>query len=85
MEEEIVSFKKIEDRIVYGVQTPDGTDLMATISGYDLNIAFNMRHIHSLADAEACANGIADVMYQALMSQLLSSGLHLEKQTTQSG
>jgi len=44
---------------------------MATISGYDLQISFNMRLINSLADAEACTNSIADVFYQALMNQLI--------------
>lgn len=31
-----------------------------------------MRLINSLADAEACADALADVFYQALMEQLIS-------------
>ena len=68
--EETVSFQ-VGDRIIYGVLNYDGNEYMATISGYDLQISFNMRLINSLSDAEACANGIADVFYQALMNQLL--------------
>ena len=49
----------------------DGNELMAVISGYDLEIKFNMRLINSLADAEACANALADVFYEALMDQLI--------------
>nr|DAU78266.1 MAG TPA: hypothetical protein [Caudoviricetes sp.] len=69
--EETVSFK-MTDRMNYGVLSFDGNELMATISGYDLNIAFNMRLINSLADAEACANSLADVFYQALMEKLIA-------------
>ena len=45
---------------------------MAAITGYDLNVVFNMRLINSLADAEACADALADVFYQTLMEQLIS-------------
>lgn len=69
--EERVSFK-VSDRMTYGALNYDGNELMAVISGYDLNIAFNMRVIHSLADAEACANALADVFYEVLMEQLIA-------------
>ena len=39
---------------------------MAFISGYDLEIKFNLRLINSLADAEACADALAQVFYDAL-------------------
>lgn len=67
---ERVSFR-IEDRMTYGVLDYDGNELMAAITGYDLSIRFNMRLINSLADAEACANALADVFYQTLMEQLI--------------
>lgn len=60
-----------EDKMTYGALGYDGNDLMAVITGYDLNIAFNMKVINSLADAEACANALADVFYELLMEQLL--------------
>lgn len=71
-QEEKVSFSKSE-RMVYGALNYDGNELMAVISGYDLTISFNLRVINSLADAEACANALADVFYEALMEQLLIS------------
>lgn len=71
-EEEIVSFKKESDKITYGVLGYEGDELMAVITGYDLQIAFNMRLINSLADAESCANAMADVFFQTLMEQLIA-------------
>ena len=69
--EVVISFNK-SDRMNYGVVGYDGNELMAVISGFDLNISFNMKLINSLADAEAYANGMADVFYQALMEQLIA-------------
>lgn len=66
-----VSFD-VKDKIIYGVQSYDGNELMAVISGYDLHIAFNMRLINSLSDAENCANALADVFYELLMEELIS-------------
>lgn len=71
-EEEIVSFRKESDKIIYGVQGYEGDELMAAITGYDLRIAFNMKLINSLADAENCANAMADVFFQVLMEQLIA-------------
>lgn len=50
----------VQDRMTYGVLGYDRSELMAVISGYDLEIKFNMRLINSLADAEACADALAD-------------------------
>lgn len=70
-ETETVSFDA-KDKTVYGVQGYDDNELMAIISGYDLHIAFNMRLINSLSDAENCANALADVFYELLMEELIS-------------
>lgn len=70
-DEEVVDFKRC-DRMSYGALGYDGNELMAIISGYDVKISFNMRLINSLADAEACANALADVFYEALMEQLIA-------------
>ena len=59
---ETITFRTA-DRMMYGALGYDGNELMAVISGYDLEIKFNMRLINSLADAEACANALADVFY----------------------
>lgn len=66
----MVSFKPSE-KMLYGVLNYDGNELMATISGYDLSISFNMRLINSLSDAENCADALANVFYEALMEELI--------------
>lgn len=69
-EEKTVSFKPSE-KMVYGVLNYDGNELMATITGYDLSISFNMRLINSLADAENCADALANVFYETLLEDLI--------------
>ena len=78
--EDTVVFKA-DDRMTYGAMNYDGTELMAVISGYDLNFAFNMRTFNSLADAEAAANALADVFYEVLMEQLIEEKSYLVKPT----
>lgn len=67
---ETITFRTA-DRMTYGALGYDGNELMAVISGYNLEIKFNMRLINSLADAEACADALAQVFYEALMEQLI--------------
>lgn len=73
-----ITFNK-EDRMTYGAMNYDGEEMMAVISGYDLNIAFNLRTINSLADAEAAANALAQVFYELLLEQLIEQKSHLIK------
>lgn len=79
-EEKTVSFKP-SDKMVYGVLNYDGNELMATITGYDLSISFNMRLINSLADAENCADALANVFYEALMEELIQKNPAILKPT----
>ncbi|PXV57423.1 hypothetical protein CLV62_1527 [Dysgonomonas alginatilytica] len=81
-QEETVSFKTSE-LMTYGVLGYDGNEMMCAITGYDLTIAFNMRLINSLADAESCADALADVFYQALMEQLIARNADFIKPETQ--
>jgi len=68
---ESVTFRT-DELICYGVLDYEGNEMMAAITGYDLEVRFNMRIINSLADAESCANALVDVFYQALMKQLIA-------------
>lgn len=77
-EEKKVTFETSE-RMTYGAMNYDGTEMMAVISGYDLNIAFNMRTINSLSDAEAAADTLSQVFYELLMEQLIEEKSHLVK------
>jgi hypothetical protein len=69
---ETVTFRTA-DRTTYGALGYDGNELMAVISGYDLEIKFNMRLINSLADAESCADALAQVFYDTLIEQLIQA------------
>ncbi|MDC1812102.1 hypothetical protein POZ03_16710 [Bacteroides uniformis] len=80
-ETETISFD-VKDKNIYGVQSYDGNELMAIISGYDLHIAFNMRLINSLSDAENCANALADVFYELLMEELISKKSEVTQPTS---
>lgn len=75
---ETVTFN-IEDKTTYGVLYYDGNEMMCAITGYDLGIHFNMRLINSLADAESCADALANVFYEALMEQLIEKKSDLIK------
>lgn len=77
-EEKKVTFDTSE-RMTYGAMNYDGTEMMAVISGYDMNIAFNMRTINSLSDAEAAADALAQVFYELLMEQLIEQKSYLVK------
>lgn len=76
--EKTVTFK-VGEMMTYGVMSQDGNELLAAITGFGMNIRFNMRLINSLADAEAIADSMADVFYQALMEQLLAEKANVLK------
>lgn len=81
---ETITFRTA-DRMTYGALGYDGNELMAVISGYDLEIKFNMRLINSLADAEACADALAQVFYEALMEQLINEKKDLVRHPVKNG
>mgnify|MGYP007116446507 CR=1 FL=1 len=70
-ENETVSFRK-DERMRYGVLGYDGNEMMAAITGSDLDVSFDIRLFKSVGDAEGCTDALADVFYQALMEQLIS-------------
>jgi hypothetical protein len=76
---ETVSFKKSE-LMMYGALNYDGNEVMCAITGYGLQVSFNMRLINSLADAESCADALADVFYRTLMEQLIARKVDFFKQ-----
>lgn len=82
METEKTFVFKEEDLMRYGVLSPDGNEFLSIISGFDLNIGFNMRLINSLGDAENCANAMADAFYEALMEELIAQKPGLIQPTT---
>ncbi|MFR9546566.1 MAG: hypothetical protein SNJ29_13460 [Rikenellaceae bacterium] len=81
-EQKTVTFN-VEDRMRYGAMNYDNTELMAVISGYDLNIAFNLKTINSLADAEAAADALAQVFYEVLLENLIEKKSEIVKPPAQ--
>ena len=71
VQDPVVVFKMTEDRIVRQVINSEINEPLVEISGYDLQINFNMKYLKSVADIDAACNGIADLFRQEIMSALL--------------
>ncbi len=69
--EPTVTFKVNTDRIVREVINPDINQTLVHISGYDLQINFNMQFLKSVEDVEAACNGIAQLFRDIIMEKLL--------------
>lgn len=73
IEEPTVRFRVNSDRIVREVINADNNQILVHISGYDLQINFNMQFLKSVEDVEAACNGIAQLFRDMIMSQLLDN------------
>lgn len=71
VDEPVVQFKTISDRIVREVVNADTKQVLVHISGYDLQINFNMQYLKSVEDVEAACNGIAQLFRDIIMDKLL--------------
>jgi hypothetical protein len=71
VDEPIVEFKIISDRIVCSIVNPEINETLVEISGYDLMINFNMEYINSVGDVEAAVQGVADLFRKEIMGKLL--------------
>jgi len=60
------------ERKRFGVPNYGRNETMTEITRFDLNVSFNMRLIHSLADVEACADALAEVFHEVLLEQLIA-------------
>ena len=69
--EPMVHFRLISDRIIREVINADINQPLVRISGYDLQFDFNMQYLKSVEDVEAASNGIAQLFREMLMSKLL--------------
>lgn len=66
-----VKFRVISDRDVMNVVNADINEVLVEISGYDLQINFNMQYLKSLEDIDAACKGIADLFKETIMEKLL--------------
>lgn len=67
-----VQFKFITDRTMFTVRSEEIDQPLVEISGYDLQIKFNMEFIKSLEDTEAAVQGLAELFRKIILSQALS-------------
>lgn len=74
VDEPVVQFKMISDRDIYRVVSERNKDLtLIEISGYDLNIGFNMEHLRSLEDINAAGEAIGIMFKEIILDRLLSN------------
>lgn len=66
-----VKFKLISDKSVMNVVNADNKEVLIEISGYDLQINFNMQYLKSVEDIDAACKGVADLFRETIMEKLL--------------
>lgn len=71
VDEPRVEFKMISDRSVCKIVNEDINQTLVEISGYDLQINFNMEYLNSIEDVEAAVTGIGNLFRDAIMEKLL--------------
>lgn len=71
VDEPIIKFRLVSDRDVMNIVNDDIKETLVEISGYDLQINFNMQYLKSVEDINAARNGIADLFQQLIMEKLL--------------
>lgn len=79
VDEATVTFKLITDRDVMNVINEDIKEPLVEISGYDLQIRFNMQYLKSVEDIDAACRGISDLFRQTILEKLLE---HRQTKTT---
>ena len=71
VDEPRVEFKMISDRSVYNIVNEDINKSLVEISGYDLQINFNMEYLNSIEDVEAAVTGLGNLFRDIIMEKLL--------------
>lgn len=70
--EPIESFRRMTDLSVFQIVDKSNGKIMGIISGYALQIKFNLEAITETADVEQCAEGMKKLFYNIIMDQILS-------------
>lgn len=78
VDEPVVQFKVNSDRIIREVVNADTKQVLVHISGYDLQINFNMQYLKSVEDVEAACGGIAQLFRDIIMDKLLEGNKQSE-------
>lgn len=67
-----VEFKLNSDRSIYNVVNQEIDKVLIEISGYDLQINFNMEYLKSVEDIEAAIEGLGNLFRDIIMEQILA-------------
>lgn len=71
IDEPTIRFNVISDRDSFSIINEEIDKTLVEISGYDLQVNFDMEYINSVADVEAAVGGIGDLFRQIIMDKLL--------------
>lgn len=71
VDEPKAEFRTLSDRDAFAIENADNNEILIEISGYDLQVNFNMEYLNSIQDVEAAVNGIGDLFRQIIMEKLL--------------
>ena len=71
VDEPRVEFKMISDRSVFNIVNEDINKTLVEISGYDLQINFNMEYLNSIEAVEAAVTGLGNLFRDIIMEKLL--------------
>lgn len=66
-----VEFRLISDRSVFNVVNPEIQKTLVEISGYDLQIKFNLEYLNTMADVEAAIEGLGKLFREIILEKLL--------------
>lgn len=66
-----VIFKAYTDMIRFEIKEKESENIMCVISGYDLDIDFNMDAIKSADDVETCISGLSSLFRDYIMEKLI--------------
>lgn len=78
IDEPVVQFRTNSDRIIREVVNAETKQVLVHISGYDLQINFNMQYLKSVEDVEAACGGIAQLFRDIIMDKLLEGNKQSE-------
>ena len=68
-----VIFKSITDKICFSVVNEEHGKELVNISGYDLDVSFNLEYMNSVEDVEMAVEGIANLFRELIMDSLLKN------------
>ena len=79
VQEPTVIFRSITDRSVMTIANAETDKTLVQISGYDLQIEFNMEYINSMQDVEAAVNGLKDLFRDIILERLFKDRQQTEE------